>query len=172
MRRRPLVLIISLAALALAAWLGGTLRGQKPVAAWEQVAPGIWRTSSMPHGHALIADGHALLIDCPHEVAGLMKDAKVSEIDAVLLTHHHHDTCALAAEFVAKKIPVRASKLSADWLSPAAVAKFWNESIPLRNSRTAYFVHPTGIDGIDYSLDTQTIDWHGWSVRVVPTPGH
>src|SRR5881628_1555548 len=130
MRRRPLVLVFSLVALALAAWLGGALRGEKPVAAWEQVAPGVWRTSAMPHGHALVADGHALLIDCPHDAAGLLKDAKVNQIDAVLLTHHHHDTSVLAAEFIAKKIPVRASIQSADWLSPAAVAKFWNESIP------------------------------------------
>ncbi len=172
MRRRPLALMLSLGALALAAWLGGSLRGERPVAEWEQVAPGLWRTSAMPHGHALVAGGHALLLDCPHDIEGLRKDAKVSEIDAVLLTHHHHDTCALAAEFIAKKIPVRASKLSADWLAPAAVARFWRESIPLRNSRTAYFVDPVGIDGIDYSLDSQVIDWRGWWVRVVPTPGH
>jgi glyoxylase-like metal-dependent hydrolase (beta-lactamase superfamily II) len=172
MRRHPFALILSLFALPLAAWLGGALRGEKPVAAWEQVAPGIWRTSSMPHGHALVADGRALLIDCPRDASGLLKDAKVSSIDAVVLTHHHRDTCTLAAEFVAKKVPVRAPKQSAEWLSPAAVAKFWSESIPLRNSRTAYFVHPTGIDGIDYSLGDQTFDWRGWSISVVPTPGH
>src|SRR5262245_41949948 len=172
MRRRPLALLASLSALALAAWLGGVLRGEKPAAAWQQVAPGIWRTSAMPHGQALVSDGHALLIDCPHDPSALLKAAKISEIDAVLLTHHHHDTSALAADFVAKKIPVRASKQSADWLSPAAVAKFWSESIPLRNSRTAYFVHPVGIDGIDYSLGDQTFAWRGWSIRVVPTPGH
>src|SRR5256885_7056532 len=109
MRRRLLALTVSLCALALAVWLGGALRGEKPVAAWEQVAPGIWRTTAIPHGHALVADGHTLLIDSPHDIGGLLKDAKVSEIDAVLLTHHHHDTSALPAEFVAKKIPVRAS---------------------------------------------------------------
>src|ERR1043165_8701948 len=110
MRRRHLAPILSLFALAVAAWLGGALRGGKPVAAWEQVAPGICRTSAMPHGPALVADGHALLIDCPHDAAGLLKNAKVTEIDAVLLTHHHHDTCALAAEFSAKKVPARAPK--------------------------------------------------------------
>src|SRR5437899_2998391 len=49
---RRLALVLSLAVLALATWLGGALRGEKPAAAWEQVAPGIWRTSAMPHGHS------------------------------------------------------------------------------------------------------------------------
>ena len=32
---------------------------------------------------------------------------------------------------------------------------------------------PEGLDGIDCSLaDGQTIDWHGWTIRVVATPGH
>src|SRR5260221_6341879 len=173
MKRRPLILILCVSMLALAVWVGGGLRGEKPATGWTEVAPGIWRTAAMPHGHALVADGHALLIDCPQDPAGLLKDAKVKQIDAVLLTHHHRDTCALAAKFVKDKVPVRAPKASAEWLSPAGVAKFWAESIPLRNSRTSYFVVPEGIDGIDFSLDDgQTIDWRGWRGKVIATPGH
>src|SRR5262249_21895440 len=45
--------------------------------------------------------------------------------------------------------------------------------LPLRSSRTAYLVLPAGVEGIDCSLeDGQTIDWHGWTVQVVTTPGH
>lgn len=58
-------------------------------------------------------------------------------------------------------------------MTTANVAKFWKESIPLRTSQTAYFVHPTGFDGIDCSLDDgQEIDWQGVKIRVLATPGH
>ena len=173
MKRRPLILILSVALLMVTVWFAEGLRGEKPAPAWREVAPGIWRSTAMPHGHALVADGHVLLIDAPHDPARLLRDAKVTQIDAVLLTHHHRDTCALAAKFIKDKMPVRAPKASSDWLSPAAVTKFWAESIPLRNSRTSYFVVPEGINGIDFSLeDGQTIDWRGWQVKVIATPGH
>ena len=74
-------------------------------------------------------------------------------VEAVLLTHHHRDTAAFAARVPAKKVPVRAAKESADWLTPEGVAKFWKDSVPLRNSRTAYLVLPEGVEGIDCSLE-------------------
>jgi glyoxylase-like metal-dependent hydrolase (beta-lactamase superfamily II) len=68
---------------------------------------------------------------------------------------------------------VRASKGSSDLLLPEGVKKYWQESLPLRNSRTSYAVVPEGIAGIDCSLeDGQTITWRGWQIRVVATPGH
>ena len=91
----------------------------------------------------------------------------------MLLTHHHRDTAAFAGRYLADKVPVRAPKASADWLTPDGVQKYWKESLPLRNSRTAYLVLPEGLDGVDCSLaDGQTIDWHGWQLRVVESPGH
>jgi hypothetical protein len=66
-----------------------------------------------------------------------------------LLTHHHRDTARYAAECRAKKAPARAAKESADYPEPEKVAKFWKESVPLRNSRTEYFVLPEGVEGIE-----------------------
>jgi glyoxylase-like metal-dependent hydrolase (beta-lactamase superfamily II) len=97
----------------------------------------------------------------------------VNKIDAVLLTHHHRDTCAAVGSFLTAGVPVRAPKTAAEWLSPDGVRKYWQESIPLRNSRTSYLVVPVGFEGLDYSLeDGQSMDWHGWQLRVVATPGH
>lgn len=168
MSRRVALASIVLIVFAGVAWL----RGDKPTPPWREIASGVWRSTAAPFAYALESDGHALLIDAPHGPESI-RNSRIHTIDGVLLTHHHLDACAKAAEFVAAKVPVRAPKASAEWLMPAGVAKFWRESIPLRNSRTAYFVVGAGIDGIDFSLDDgQTIDWRGWTVKVVATPGH
>jgi glyoxylase-like metal-dependent hydrolase (beta-lactamase superfamily II) len=160
-------------AFALAIWLSGVLRGERPDFSWKELAPGIWRTAEMPFGYALVSDGHALMIDCPQPNDGLKAAANVEQVDFVLLTHHHLDTCARAGDFLAAEVPVRAAKASEEFLASASVKKFWQESIPLRNSRTAYFMVPVGFDGIDFSLDDgQTIEWRGWNVKVIATPGH
>src|SRR5262245_6280743 len=168
MSRRVALAFLVVVIFAGVAWL----RGDKPTPPWIQVEPGVWRSTAAPFGHALEADGHALLIDAPHDLKSI-PNSTIKTIDGVLLTHHHLDTCASAGGFEAAKVPVRAPKASAEWLTPAGVEKFWRESIPLRNSRTAYFVVGAGIDGIEYSLeDGQTIEWRGWTVKVIATPGH
>src|SRR5262245_58409013 len=173
MRYRALFAAACLILTASVAWLGQTgLRGQKPAGAWVEVAPGVWRTAARPFGYAVVHDGHALLIDAPHLADGL-KELGATGVDLVLLTHHHRDACAAAANYLAAGVPVRAAKASAEWLTPEGVRKFWDESVPLRNSRTAYFVLPAGLAGIDCTLeDGQTVDWNGRQIRVVATPGH
>jgi len=173
MKRRGWALLATCIGVAAIVWLGTSTHGARPNAKWSEVAPSIWRSNDAPYGYALVADGHALLIDAPQPIDGLREAAMVKTVDRVLLTHHHYDGCAHAAAMIKEGMPVAAPKAGSPWLMPAEVRKFWQESIPLRNSRTAYFVLPEGIDGIDCSLDDgQTIDWRGWSIRVVATPGH
>ncbi len=120
-----------------------------------------------PRAYMLLKNNARLLIDCP---AHLNPDA-TGEVDLVLLSHHHRDSIEGAANYPGTKI--RAPKLSAEWIDPKSVTKFWKDSVPLRNSRTGYFVHSTGIDGIDCDLvDGTKIDWQGLSIEVIPTPGH
>jgi glyoxylase-like metal-dependent hydrolase (beta-lactamase superfamily II) len=157
-------------AVGVAAWLS-VADTRKVDDEWTEIAPGVLRTASQPYGYALVDDGHALLIDCPIPGDGLK--AKNIAIDHVLLTHHHRDSVAAVRWYLDQKVPVRAAKASAEWLSPENVAKYWKESLPLRNSRTAYFVLPVGIDGVDCSLDDgQKIEWRGHTIAVIGTPGH
>jgi glyoxylase-like metal-dependent hydrolase (beta-lactamase superfamily II) len=171
MRHRWLVGLMCLALVGGAAWL--SRRGEQPVApGWVEVAPGMLRSAQLPAGYALVDGDRALLIDAPRGPEGLAAHG-VKQVEGVLLTHHHRDTCAAAERFLADGVPVRAPKASAEWLTSAGVQKYWQESLPLRNSRTAYMVLPVGLKGVDCSLDDgQTIAWRGWTVRVVATPGH
>jgi glyoxylase-like metal-dependent hydrolase (beta-lactamase superfamily II) len=154
---------------ALAAWLGGRDTG-KPTP-WKQVAPGVWRSAGEPSAYALTDGDAALLIDAP---PGVKADVPgVKKVERVLLTHHHRDSCGGAAALLAAGVPVRAPKASAELLTPDNVKKYWQESIPLRSSRTAYLVLATGLDGVDCSLtDGDKIAWRGWSLTVIATPGH
>lgn len=171
MRRMLAVLLCGLVLVGLA-WVSRSLHGERP-GQWAEITPGIWRTTEMPYGYALVSDGRALLFDAPHPVADLMRLAKVKQIDAALLTHHHHDTCQAVDLLLRSRIPVRGPRASSEWLDAGKVSKFWADSIPLRNSRTAYFVTGAGYTGLDLTLeDGQTIDWCGWKVKVVATPGH
>lgn len=169
MRRRWLCLI----AVGLAAWFGRAKEGDKQDTGWIEVAPGILRTASLPAGYALVDGKSALLIDAPQDGASL-KAKGVDKIEGVLLTHHHRDTCVAAAKLMAQRVPVRAARTAAEWITPDSVRKFWQGAVPLPNSRVGgYLVVPVGLDGIDCSLtDGQKIDWHGWSIQVVATPGH
>jgi glyoxylase-like metal-dependent hydrolase (beta-lactamase superfamily II) len=172
MKRRIPIALVCLSLLAAAAWLGGAGFREPRADAWTEVAPGVLRSPGLPAGYALLDAEHALLIDAPCGPDGL-RARGVKTIDAVLLTHHHRDTAAAAGRYLADKVAVRAPKTSAEWLTPDGVRNYWKESLPLRNSRTAYLVLPEGLDGIDCSLSGgQVIDWRGWRVEVVETPGH
>jgi glyoxylase-like metal-dependent hydrolase (beta-lactamase superfamily II) len=173
MLARWLAGLLCLSVAATAAWLGGRGDGDgKKSAAWQQVAPGVWRSSGLPAGYALVDGDAALLIDAPTDGDALRAHG-VKKIELALLTHHHRDSCAAAGALLAAGVKVQAPKAGAEWLTPEGVRKYWKDSLPLRGSRTAYLVVPAGLAGIDCSLtDGQTITWHGWSIQVVATPGH
>ncbi|HEY7155885.1 MAG TPA: MBL fold metallo-hydrolase [Gemmataceae bacterium] len=173
MKKRYIRIVLCVSVLVAAVWIGKQkAEDRKPEGAWTRVASGVYRSPGATAGYALVAGEHALLIDAPRGAEGL-KPHGVRKIDAVLLTHHHRDTAAFAGRFLADGVPVRAPRASAEWLTPQGVRDYWRTALPLRNSRTAYLVVPEGLPGVDCTLrDGQTIDWNGWSVRVVETPGH
>jgi glyoxylase-like metal-dependent hydrolase (beta-lactamase superfamily II) len=171
MKTRTPIALVCLALLTAAAWLSSRERPEAPLA-WTEVSPGVWRSPGSPASYAILDGENALLIDAAAPVDGLAARG-VKKIEMALLTHHHRDTVAHAAKLLADRVPVRAPKASTPWLTPEGVRTYWKESLPLRNSRTAYLVLPEGLDGIECSLaDGQTIAWRGWELRVIETPGH
>jgi len=153
-------------------WLSG--RGPRPdaptpAAPWGKVHDGgkfvVHRSNTTPAAYLIAVGNNGLLIDCPD---GLPEPP--AAVRRVLLTHHHRDGCDGVPRFGAAV--TSAPKASVEWLRPANVAKFWAESIPLRNSRTGYFVHPTGLDVACDLTDGQILDFEGVKIEVVATPGH
>ncbi|MBX9624370.1 MAG: MBL fold metallo-hydrolase [Gemmataceae bacterium] len=170
MPRRVFTASLCLLAVGLAVWWG---RGEPAagLAHWEPVRPGIYRTKQSPFGYAVVSGGKALLIDAtvPPEAVAELK----AEPAAVLLTHYHRDTAAFAAAYRKAGVPVRAAKEATPWLTPEGVTRYWAESIPLRDSRTAYFVLPEGVHGVDCSLeDGKGFAFGEWTITPLATPGH
>lgn len=170
MSRKSLACLLCVAIIGPATWIAQTGSGDgKPQPGWNEVAPGVLRTGGYPAGYALMDGKAALLIDAPHGLPG-MPDHR---IEGVLLTHYHRGSVGAVGELLKRNVNVRAPKGAAEWLSVDGVRKYWRESLPLRGSRTAYQVIPTGFDGIDYSLvDGKTIAWRGWEIEVIAAPGH
>jgi glyoxylase-like metal-dependent hydrolase (beta-lactamase superfamily II) len=172
MKLRSIGAVLCLGAVGVVAWVAGRGGADSKPGKWVEVAPGVLRSPGLPAGYALVADGRALLIDAPSPTDEL-KSQGIKKIDAVWLTHHHRDTVAQAGRLLAERVPVRAPRAAAPWLTPKGVRKHWNESLPLRGSRTAYLVVPEGLAGIDCSLvEGTTLDWNGWSLKVIEAPGH
>lgn len=148
--------------------------------------PGVLRSAGAPAGYAIVDGEAAFLIGAGQgmDVTGL-KSRGIVRIEECVLTHHHRDSTALAPRFIQQGIRVRAGKVSADWLTPDGVHQFWKTSLPvvppdktpvLRDRSLGvfeYLVHAEGLDGVDCSLeDGQIIEWHGWKIKVLATPGH
>ncbi|MBA4187529.1 MAG: hypothetical protein C0467_05865 [Planctomycetaceae bacterium] len=172
MNSRIVLGLISSVAVVGVAWFSAADPKPSVLTSWEVLGDGVYRTKTSPHSYALVAGDKALVIDAsasPEAVAEL--GAKT--VECVLLTHHHRDTAEFASDYRKKGWAVSAPKESADWLAPDNVAKFWKDSIPLRNSRTAYFVLPVGVEGIDCAIEEKKpISFGEWQITPVATPGH
>jgi len=173
MRARVLLAASCLGMVGLIVWLSRADTKPAKLDSWVEVVPGVYRgKGNGPATYAVVSGKKALLVDAaarPETLAELDVDA----VEVVLLTHHHRDSAEFAAEYRKAGAGVKASKEAAEWLTVENVARFWKDSIPLRNSRTAYFVLPEGVPDVDCSLvDQAKLAFGEWSITAVATPGH
>ena len=172
-------------ALVWALLMAGLVPAGRAAETWQEVLPGVLRSSGLPTGYALTDGGVAVLIGAPRGAALAALKARGFTPELALLTHHHRDSCERAGEWVQGGLPVRAGKMTAAWLSPTAVAEFWEKSMPRSVpgqwpplldrfwGHWNYFVHPTGVAGVRFDLEAdEVIAWRGWRIEVVATPGH
>ena len=168
-----------------AATLFGAPRARAAENSWTEILPGVLRSAGQPAAHALIDGPAALLIGAAQSADLAALQARGLTAELALLTHHHRDSCAQADAWIRAGIPVRAGKMSAAWLQPEAVENFWEKSMPRALpgrfpplferfwGQWNYFVHPTGIAGVNFDLEDRAVfAWRGWRIEVVATPGH
>src|SRR5262245_12164502 len=172
MKLRGVVVVASVVVVALAVWLSGRGDADSKEAEWSEVVAGVYRSPGSPAGYALVSGDRALLIDCPRTAEGL-KARGVKKVETVLLTHHHRDGLAAVEAYLKAGAKVRAPAAAAPWIRPDDVSKSWKQSLPLRNSRTAYLVLPEGVEGVDCSLKGgSTVEFGDWKLDVIEAPGH
>lgn len=169
-----------------AAWWGSSPAREAVENRWSEITPGVWRSPGTPAGYAIVDGDAAFLIGAGHGMdLKALQSQGVSRVEGCVVTHHHRDSTAQVPRFFQAGIPVRAGKTSEEWMSTAGVRQFWQTSLPvvppdrapvLRDRSLglfAYLMPAEGLDGVDFSLtDRQVIDWRGWKIEVIGTPGH
>ncbi|MBM3786837.1 MAG: MBL fold metallo-hydrolase [Acidobacteria bacterium] len=139
----------------------------------EQIAPGLCWIDDTCSVYALAHAGETLLIDCGTRLApGSEIAAGLGRVNRVLLTHFHRDQCSSAAAW---------RDAGAAVTVPFAEKRFFEEADLLRASYdiydnyTSYYpafgslrdIQPSG-----YAHDYERLEWRGFSIDVVPLPGH
>ncbi len=131
----------------------------------------IWQSDSEPKSYLVCGAKESILIDAVVGPETLPKGVVVP--NQVWLTHSHRDTVAAAERWQKAGATLHASPNAKEWLDREAVETFWKNAIPLRNSRTGYFVVPVGLDNILYDLTDETRIKIGTATLVsLATPGH
>ncbi len=183
MSQRALLGLLCILFLGLLAWFASDRTPKSPPVpnGWKVVhrtpALTVHRSDTIPAAYLLEAGGRGLLLGCPDGLA-----ATPVPVDRVLLHHSHRDAVGGVQKFLDAKVPVFAPRESMEYLDRDKVTKFWKESIPLRNSRTGFFVHPVGFVSIQLLPQTQirtdppsyeyrTIGWQTLSVTPIFATG-
>ena len=89
------------------------------------------------------------------------------KISQVLLTRHDRHNSQFALGWKENGARVLAAKPTGEILQPAAVAKYWDDIVPLRTSRILHFMPAQGVD-----TDTAptSFDWGGFKLDLQPLP--
>ncbi|NLG29025.1 MAG: MBL fold metallo-hydrolase, partial [Chloroflexi bacterium] len=139
----------------------------------REIAPGLWVLDGAVHTGVLVADGHALLVDCCDSVTPeRLGRLGVHQVDAILCTQHRRPNVAGAYAFVER---------GAELLVPAGtralyedVAAYWENPA---NRWHAYHYQP-GPQVLARPLsvarevaDGERVSWRGHEVEVLATPG-
>ena len=115
----------------------------------------------------------SLLIDCGTDVLpGRLAEAGVRQVERVLLTHFHRDSCAAASQW---------QKDGAEVVIPFAEKRLLEESDLLKASYDTYNNYTSFYPGFgpladiapdQYAYDYESLSWQGIRFDVIPVPGH
>ena len=121
--------------------------------------------------YGVTANDKTLLIDCGTSPTKLETNG-VQQVDQVLLTHFHRDTCSAAAHW---------NKGGAQIVLPFAEKRFFEEtdllkaSYDIYDNYTSYYPCFGPLEDLapdQYAYDYESLSWEGIRFDVIPLPGH
>ncbi|MCZ6676985.1 MAG: MBL fold metallo-hydrolase, partial [Candidatus Poribacteria bacterium] len=123
--------------------------------------------------YGITVDGKTCLIDCgTHTSLQTLEANGVRQVERVLLTHFHRDSCSAADHWKGH---------GAEVVVPFAERRFFEESDLLKASYDTYDNYTSYYPGFapladlhpdQYAYDYESLSWQGVHIEVIPLPGH
>jgi len=138
-----------------------------------QVSPNLYLLRDTCNVYVLKDGNRALLIDFGSgHILNLLGQIGVTQVDAILHTHHHRDQCQGDARAAAERIPIIVPQHERYLFEDAE--NFWRNRriFELYNVKNDFFTVTHNIPVADVLRDYNTYRWGGHELLIYPTPGH
>jgi glyoxylase-like metal-dependent hydrolase (beta-lactamase superfamily II) len=140
---------------------------------WKQILSRVYLYQDTCNVYAIKQDDHAVLIDFGSGAVLDNLDAiGVSQVDAILHTHHHRDQCQGDLLAVRSNIPIWVPEHERRLFDQAEL--FWAQKqlYDVYNVRNTYFSLTHNVPVAGSLEDFATWRWRGLEFYILPTPGH
>ena len=123
--------------------------------------------------YAIVRDGHAVLIDFGSGgVLDNLEAIGVSQVDAILHTHHHRDQCQGDPLAVRANIPIWVPEHERRLFDQVELYWAQKQLYDMYNVRNTYFSLTHNVPVAGALVDFGTWSWRGYEFYILPTPGH
>jgi glyoxylase-like metal-dependent hydrolase (beta-lactamase superfamily II) len=144
-----------------------------PQGGLTQISPNLYLLRDTCNVYVLKDGNRALLIDFGSgHVLNLLGQIGVSQVDAILHTHHHRDQCQGDSRAVAERIPIIVPEHERHLFEDAE--NFWRNRriFELYYVRNDFFTVTQNIPVAGVLRDYDTYRWGPYELLIYPTPGH
>jgi glyoxylase-like metal-dependent hydrolase (beta-lactamase superfamily II) len=140
---------------------------------WARLSEHLYRFEDTCNVYALVHDGEAVLIDFGSgKVLDCLGEIGVSQVRAILHTHHHRDQCQGDSRAVAAGIPIWVPEHERRLFAQAEL--FWatKQLFDVYNVRNTYFTLTQDVAVAGVLEDFSAWTWGSHSLSILPSPGH
>jgi glyoxylase-like metal-dependent hydrolase (beta-lactamase superfamily II) len=140
---------------------------------WQRLTEHLYVFTDTCNVYAVIEDGAAILIDFGSgAVLDHLGDIGVQRVHAILHTHHHRDQCQGDQRAVAAGIPIFVPDHERYLFEHAELYWASKQLFDMYNVRNTYYSLTKNVRVAGTLEDFGVWTWAGFSVEIVPTPGH
>lgn len=140
---------------------------------WQQILAHLYLYQDTCNVYAIVQDGHALLIDFGSgSVLDNLEAIGVSQVDAILHTHHHRDQCQGDPLAVRANISIWVPEHERRLFDQVELYWAQKQLYDMYNVRNTYFSLTHNVPVAGSLVDFGTWSWRGYEFYILPTPGH